>query len=201
MTVSSTEVRWQNRRVHVPDYGSSHVAVKQHENCEGTREKDQGDIIGDVIKKLAGFAFIYCNVPAGSRSSCSEISECDCAAWSAVSRSHAQQTPSVYQKPKGSEFAYYYRHRQNTSTCVKWFYCGNEAHGNEQVNIYYEWCYLKTLGNPSEHLSKLTNTHSCIVAVVFCSYTVCKQHLDFVQKTQNPFFLYSFYSQFPPSKM
>lgn len=43
MTVSSTEVWWQNRRVHVPDYGSSHVAVKQQENCEGTREKDQGD--------------------------------------------------------------------------------------------------------------------------------------------------------------
>ncbi len=43
MTVSSTEVRWHNRRVHVLDYGSSRVAVKQHEHREGTREKDQDD--------------------------------------------------------------------------------------------------------------------------------------------------------------
>lgn len=94
--------------MHVPDYGSSHVAVKQHESREGTREKDQDDktsqslsakniymrrkhLICNVIKKLAGFAFIYRNVPAGSRSSCSEIS---------VSRSLAQQTPSVYQKTR-----------------------------------------------------------------------------------------------------
>lgn len=38
MTVSSAKVRRQNSRVHVPDYGSSHVAVKLHENCKGTRE-------------------------------------------------------------------------------------------------------------------------------------------------------------------
>lgn len=114
MTVSSTEVRWQNTRVHVPDYGSSRVAVKQHEDREGTREKDQDDktsqslsakhiymrrnnLICNVIKKSPGFAFFSSTVPAaaGSRSSCSEISEGECAARSAVSRSHAQQTTSV----------------------------------------------------------------------------------------------------------
>ncbi len=178
MTVSSTEVRWQNRRVHVPDYGSSHVAVKQHESREGTREKDQDDktsqslsakniymrrnhLICNVIKKLAGFAFTYRNVPAVSRSSCSEISE-----GGLLCPDRTRSRRQVFIKRQGPNSPTT-RHRQNTSTWVQWFYCGNEAHGNEQVNIDDEWCYLKTLGKPSEHLSKLTNTHSCIVAALF----------------------------------
>ncbi len=125
MTVSSTEVRWQNRRVHVLDYGSSRVAVKQHEDREGTREKDQDDktsqslsaksiytrrnhLICNVIKRSPGFAFFSSNVQQapGARALRSvRVSERH--GLLCHDRSHAQQTPSVQQKPNGSEFAYF----------------------------------------------------------------------------------------------
>lgn len=180
MTVSSTEVRWQNTRVHVPDYGSSRVAVKQHEDREGTREKDQDDKTSQSLSAKHIYMRrnnLICNVIKSRLVLLSLVVRCQqqqapgahALRSVRVSVRHGllchDRTPSrrqVFSESQRGQNSPSSRHTQNTSAWVKWIYCGSEALGNEQVNIIR--VLFEDAGNLSEHLRKLINTHSCTVA-------------------------------------